>query len=75
MALDILRVEKGYLTHSELNGQTTPYDLGMQGLMKREDNYVGRPAAAAAGISRTEPPSPRGPARCRAAGKFLAAPK
>jgi sarcosine oxidase subunit alpha len=41
-ALDILRVEKGYLTHSELNGQTTPYDLGMQGLMKREDDYVGR---------------------------------
>ncbi len=42
-ALDILRIEKGYLTHSELNGQTTPYDLGMQGLMKREDNFVGRP--------------------------------
>jgi sarcosine oxidase subunit alpha len=41
-ALDILRVEKGYLTHSEINGQTTPYDLGMQGLMKREDNFVGR---------------------------------
>ena len=41
-ALDILRIEKGYLTHSELNGQTTPYDLGMQGLMKREDNFVGR---------------------------------
>jgi heterotetrameric sarcosine oxidase alpha subunit len=42
-ALDILRIEKGYLTHSELNGQTTPFDLGMQGLMKREDNFVGRP--------------------------------
>jgi methylglutamate dehydrogenase subunit C len=41
-ALDILRIEKGYLTHSELNGQTTPLDLGMQGLMKREDNFVGR---------------------------------
>jgi sarcosine oxidase subunit alpha len=42
-ALDILRIEKGYLTHSELNGQTTPFDLGMQGLMKREDDFVGRP--------------------------------
>jgi heterotetrameric sarcosine oxidase alpha subunit len=42
-ALDILRIEKGYLTHSELNGQTTPFDLGMQGLMKRDDDFVGRP--------------------------------
>lgn len=42
-ALDTLRIEKGYLTHSELNGQTTPFDLGMQGLMKRDDDFVGRP--------------------------------
>jgi glycine cleavage system aminomethyltransferase T/NADPH-dependent 2,4-dienoyl-CoA reductase/sulfur reductase-like enzyme len=42
-AMDILRIEKGYLTHSELNGRTTPFDLGMQGLMKRDDNFVGRP--------------------------------
>lgn len=42
-ALDTLRIEKGYLTHSELNGQTTPWDLGMQGLMKRDDDFVGRP--------------------------------
>lgn len=42
-ALDTLRIEKGYLTHSELNGQTTPCDLGMQGLMKRDDDFVGRP--------------------------------
>lgn len=42
-ALDILRIEKGYLTHSELNGQTTPFDLGMQNLMKRDDDFVGRP--------------------------------
>jgi sarcosine oxidase subunit alpha len=41
-ALDTLRIEKGYLTHSELNGQTTPFDLGMQGLMKRDDDFVGR---------------------------------
>jgi methylglutamate dehydrogenase subunit C len=39
-ALDILRVEKGYLTHSEISGQTTPDDLGMQALM-REGSYLG----------------------------------
>src|SRR5208337_3135381 len=26
-ALDVLRVEKGYLTSAELNGQTTPQDV------------------------------------------------
>ncbi len=41
-AVDILRIEKGYLTHSEINGQTTPYDLGLHGLLKREGDFVGR---------------------------------
>ncbi len=41
-ALDILRVEKGYLTHAELSGQTTPYDLGMAAFMNRKDRFVGR---------------------------------
>jgi sarcosine oxidase subunit alpha len=41
-ALDILRIEKGYLTHSEFNGQTTPYDLQMHGLTKRAGDFVGR---------------------------------
>jgi sarcosine oxidase subunit alpha len=50
-ALDILRIEKGYLTHSELNGQTTPFDLGMQGLMKRDDPFVGRTLARRIGFA------------------------
>ena len=33
-ALDILRVEKGYLTGSELNGQVTPQDAGLTGLLR-----------------------------------------
>ena len=41
-ALDILRVEKGYLVSSEISGQTTPYDLGMQGLVKLGNACVGR---------------------------------
>jgi sarcosine oxidase subunit alpha len=41
-ALDILRVEKGYLTSSELTGQTTPLDLGMEGLVKLGNPCVGR---------------------------------
>jgi sarcosine oxidase subunit alpha len=40
-AMDILRVEKGYLTGSELNGQTTPFDLGMASLVKQGNACLG----------------------------------
>ena len=40
-ALDILRVEKGYLVGSELNGETTPFDLGMDALVRRGNPCVG----------------------------------
>ena len=33
-ALDILRVEKGYLTGSELNGQVTPQDAGLGAMLR-----------------------------------------
>jgi sarcosine oxidase subunit alpha len=41
-AVDILRIEKGYLVHSEMNGQTTPMDLGMDALMRLPGGCVGR---------------------------------
>ena len=41
-ALDILRVEKGYLTGAELNGQTAPADLGFERLLKADNPCVGR---------------------------------
>jgi heterotetrameric sarcosine oxidase alpha subunit len=41
-ALDILRVEKGYLVSSEINGETTPHDLNMDGLLKPGNPCLGR---------------------------------
>ena len=41
-ALDILRIEKGYLTGSELTGQTTPLDLGMENLVALGNPCIGR---------------------------------
>ncbi len=41
-ALDILRVEKGYLVSSEINGQTTPLDLGMDTLVGLGNACLGR---------------------------------
>jgi sarcosine oxidase subunit alpha len=40
-ALDILRVEKGYLVSSEINGQTTPLDLNMDALVRLGNPCVG----------------------------------
>jgi len=40
-ALDILRVEKGYLTTSEITGQVTPLDLGMEGMVAKAGPCIG----------------------------------
>jgi sarcosine oxidase subunit alpha len=56
-ALDILRVEKGYLVSSELNGQTTPMDLNMDGLIAVGNPCVGRELLARPAFH--EPTRPR----------------
>jgi len=49
-ALNVLRIEKGLLTHAELHGRTTGYDLGLTGLMSSKKDYIGRAAAARPGL-------------------------
>ncbi len=56
-ALDILRVEKGYLVSTELNGQTTPQDLGMDALLKSGNACIGREHLDRPGLH--EPTRPR----------------
>ncbi len=56
-ALDILRVEKGYLVSTELNGQTTPQDLGMDALLKSANACIGREYLDRPGLH--EPTRPR----------------
>ena len=56
-ALDILRVEKGYLVSSELNGQATPADLCMDGLVKLGNPCLGRDLLDRPGLH--EPTRPR----------------
>ena len=41
-AVDILRVEKGYLVTSEINGETTPFDLGLEPLVRVGNRCLGR---------------------------------
>ncbi len=40
-ALSTLRIEKGHVAGPELNGRTTPGDLGLQGMVSSKKNFVG----------------------------------
>ena len=44
-ALNTLRIEKGHLTSAELNGNTSAADLGMQRLLKKQGDFIGRTLA------------------------------
>jgi glycine cleavage system aminomethyltransferase T len=41
-ALNVLRLEKGHLVGSELNGQTTAADLGLGQILSKKKDFVGR---------------------------------
>lgn len=41
-ALSIMRIEKGHVSTSEINGQTTARDLGLGGMMAKKKDYIGR---------------------------------
>ena len=41
-ALSILRIEKGHPAGGELNGQTTARDLGLERMMSRRKDFIGR---------------------------------
>ena len=44
-ALNTLRIEKGHVTNAELNGNTSADDLGMQRLLKKQGDFIGRALA------------------------------
>ena len=44
-ALNTLRIEKGHVTTAELNGNTTADDLGLQRLLKKHGDFIGRTLA------------------------------
>ena len=50
-ALDVLRLEKGFLTHAEIEGRTTATDLGMERMMSNRKDFIGKAAALRPGLS------------------------
>lgn len=41
-ALAVMRIEKGHISGPELNGTTTPGDLGLGGMASKKKDYIGR---------------------------------
>ena len=49
-ALNTLRIEKGHVTGAELNGNTNADDLGLQRLLKKQGDFVGRALSRRPGL-------------------------
>ncbi|NIZ10014.1 sarcosine oxidase subunit alpha family protein [Pseudooceanicola sp. HF7] len=49
-ALNILRIEKGLLTHAELHGRTTAFDLGLERMLSPSKDFIGKAAASRPGL-------------------------
>jgi sarcosine oxidase subunit alpha len=49
-ALNVLRIEKGFITHAEIHGRTTAFDIGMGRMVSAKKDCVGKSAAARPGL-------------------------
>ncbi|WP_274609736.1 glycine cleavage T C-terminal barrel domain-containing protein, partial [Rhodobaculum claviforme] len=53
-ALNVLRIEKGFLTHAELHGRTTAFDLGLGGMVSAKKDCIGKAASQRPGLNGPE---------------------
>ena len=49
-ALNVLRIEKGFITHAEIHGRVTAYDIGMQKMLSSKKDFIGKAAAQRPGL-------------------------
>ena len=49
-ALNVLRLEKGLITHAEIHGRTTAFDIGMARMVSPKKDCIGKAAAARPGM-------------------------
>ncbi|MEL7116810.1 MAG: glycine cleavage T C-terminal barrel domain-containing protein, partial [Pseudomonadota bacterium] len=50
-ALNVLRIEKGFLTHAEIDGRVTAFDLGMGRMVSSKKDCIGRTMSERPGLS------------------------
>jgi len=53
-ALNTLRIEKGHVTGAELNGNTSADDLGLQRMLKKNGDFVGRALSQRSGLTASD---------------------
>ncbi len=49
-ALNVLRVEKGFITHAEIHGRVTAFDIGMERMVSAKKDCIGKTMAARPGL-------------------------
>ncbi len=49
-ALNVLRIEKGFITHAEIHGRVTAFDIGMGKMISAKKDCIGKGAAARPGL-------------------------
>ncbi len=75
-ALNVLRIEKGLITHAEIHGRVTPFDIGMGAMVSPHKDCIGktmsqRPGLREAGRERLVGLKPSGAVRQLSAGAHL----
>ncbi len=53
-ALNVLRIEKGFITHAEIHGRVTAFDIGLQGMVSQKKDCIGKAASERPGLSGPE---------------------
>ena len=53
-ALNVLRIEKGFITHAEIHGRVTAYDIGMEKMVAAKKDCIGKAASQRPGLSGPE---------------------
>ncbi len=49
-ALNVLRIEKGFITHAEIHGRITAFDLGLDRLVSQKKDCIGNAASRREGL-------------------------
>ena len=49
-ALNVLRIEKGFITHAEIHGRTTAYDIGMGRMVSAKKDCIGKTMSERPGL-------------------------
>ena len=50
-ALNVLRIEKGFITHSEIHGRTTAFDIGMGPMVSAQKDCIGKVMSTRPGLA------------------------